>query len=403
MRNPIRGALLACAAACLIPMAAAAQHFPSNEELTELIQARVDEGRGVGIVVGVRDRDGSTRIVSYGTAGPNARLLGERTVFEIGSITKAFTGILLADMVARGEVSLADPVAMYLPDDVTMPSRAGREITLLDLSTQHSALPRLPDNIRPADLSNPYVDYTTQQMYAFLSGHELQRDIGSQYEYSNLGVGLLGHVLARAAGGTYEEVIRERVLEPLGMSSSGITLRGDLRDWIADGHNAQGEVVPLWDMPTLAGAGALRSSMQDMLTFLEANLGEPESQLERSMRASHQVREVISPDMSIGMNWHVRSVGDARIVWHNGGTGGFRTFVGFDPDVGVGAIVLTNSEHGADDIGFHLINSELPLTPAPTPREGRVEIEVDSEILATHAGEHEAASSFSLRSGPMDG
>jgi D-alanyl-D-alanine-carboxypeptidase/D-alanyl-D-alanine-endopeptidase len=108
------------------------------------------------------------------------------------------------------------------------------------------------------------------------------------------------------------------------------------------------------------------------------------------------VREVIDPEMSIGLNWHVRSVGDARIVWHSGGTGGFRTFVGFDPATGVGAVVLTNSEHGADDIGFHLINSELPLTSAPAPREARVEIEVDSEILATYAREYEVAPSSSL-------
>lgn len=365
----MRRSLIVCVLGLLMPATACAQHFPGSDALTELIQSRVDEGRAVGIVLGVLEADGSTRVASYGVAGPDARPLGESSMFEIGSITKVFTGILLADMVARGEVSLSDPVSDFLPDGVTMPSREGRDITLLDLSTQHSGLPRLPDNMSPADASNPYADYTVEQMYTFLSGHELRRDVGSEYEYSNLGVGLLGHVLARAAGSSYEDAVREHILEPLSMRATTITLDGDGREWMAKGHNERGDVVPLWDLPTLAGAGALRSSMTDMLTFLQANVGPTGSQLERSMRVSHEVREDLSAEMSIGLNWHVRHVGDERIVWHNGGTAGFRTFVGFDPDAGVGAVVLTNSGHGADDIGFHLINPEVPLTPAPVAQD----------------------------------
>ena len=200
--------------------AASAQHFPSDEDLAALIQSRVDEGRAIGIVIGVVEADGTTRVVSYGGAGPYARPLGETSVFEIGSITKVFTGILLADMVARGEVSLTDPVAKYLPEGVTMPSRGGREITLLDLSTHYSALPRLPGNFSPSDAANPYADYTVEHMYKFLSGYELTRDIGSEHEYSNLGVGLLGHLLARVSGGSYERLVRERILKPLGMSKT---------------------------------------------------------------------------------------------------------------------------------------------------------------------------------------
>ena len=380
----------------LLPTLAATQAFPTDQELVSILQRRVDEGRAVGIVLGVLEADGSTRIVSYGEAGPNARALGATSVFEIGSITKVFTGILLADMVARGEVSLSDPVAAHLPDGVTMPSRGGREITLLDLSTQHSALPRLPDNMSPADATNPYADYTVEQMYAFLSGHELRRDVGAQYEYSNLGVGLLGHVLARVGGGSYEDVVSERILEPLGMSMTGITLEGEMQDWMANGHNPQGDVVPLWDLPTLAGAGALRSTVGDMLAFLAANIGSPVSQLERSMRASHEIRESAGPQMSIGLNWHVRSVGDEKIVWHNGRTAGFRTFIGFDPDAGVGVVVLTNSGHGADDIGFHLINPGLPLAPAPARPRERVEVEVAEDILETYVGEYEFAPTFSI-------
>ena len=393
MNMRIRSTLVLFALVLLGSTATAAQHFASDEDLTELIRSRVEEGRGVGIVLGVVEADGSTRIVSYGDAGPNARPLGARSVFEIGSITKVFTGTLLADMVARGDVSLSDPVSDYLPDAVIMPSRGGREITLLDLSTHHSALPRLPDNMSPADGSNPYADYSVEQMYAFLSGHELRRDIGSAFEYSNLAVGLLGHVLARVGGGSYEDVVRDRVLGPLGMSMTGVTREGDLRSWMTRGHNQQGTVVPLWDLPTLAGAGALRSDVGDMLTFLAANIGPPQSRLERSMRASHEVKKTIDAQRSIGLNWLVQAVGDEMILWHNGGTGGFRTFIGFDPDKRVGVVVLTNSGHGADDIGLHLINPEIPLTPAPTER---VEIEVGEDILETYVGEYELAPTFSI-------
>src|SRR5690606_25285669 len=157
--------------------------------------------------------------------------------------------------------------------------------------------PRLPGNMSPAVATNPYADYTVEQMYAFLSGYQLTRDVGSQYEYSNLGGGLLGHVLAPAAGTTYDRLVRARILGPLGMGMTGIALEGEMLKWMAVGHNQQRAPVPLWDLPTLAGAGALRSNLVDMLRFLDANLGPPASALERAMRASHVVRASAGPEM----------------------------------------------------------------------------------------------------------
>lgn len=363
-----------------------AAHFPPDSELLKLISSRVDEGRAVGIVLGVVEADGTTRVVAYGDAGPGAAPLSAKSIFEIGSISKVFTGILLADMVARGEVSYADPVAKYLPDDVIVPTRNSREITLLDLATHHSALPRLPDNMSPADESNPYADYSVEQMYEFLSSYELQRDIGSEYEYSNLAVGLLGHVLSRVAGGSYEEVVRERILDPLGMDSTAIVLDEDMQSRMVNGHDMQGNVVPLWDLPTLAGAGALRSDATDMLAFVAANTGSIKTPLEPSMRASHLTHENIGEELDIALNWHIRKVGAERIIWHNGGTAGFRTFIGFDPNTNAGVVVLTNSAHGADDIGFHLINNDIPLAAPPVDRE---EIEVSAELLEQFVGNYE--------------
>ena len=382
---------------------ASAQHFPSDEEIRSIIQSRVDEDRAVGIVVGVMEANGDTRVVTAGDAGPGARPLSANSVFEIGSITKVFTGILLADMASRGLLGLEDPVQTLLPDGVTVPTRDGDVITLTDLSTHHSALPRLPDNLIPSDPTNPYADYTVEQLYEFISRYELPRDIGAQFEYSNLAVGLLGHVLAEANDSDYEALVRERILDPLGMVMSGIALSDDMEEWLAVGHDEAGNPTSNWDIPTLAGAGALRSNMTDMLRFLDANMGPVGNDLEQAMRTSHAQREALPNGGGVGLNWVIRTEGDDTIVWHNGGTGGYRTFMGFDPELGVGAVVLTNSSHGADDIGFHLINRDVALAPAPEPAPERVEVDVDAATLERYVGAYDLTSTFSIEVTVEDG
>lgn len=370
----------------------AAQQFPSDAEVQAMLQDRIDSGGAVGIAVGLLEADGTVRTFVAGSAGEGAAPLTSSTLFEIGSITKVFTGTLLADMVRRGEVRLDDPVQKYLPDGVSMPKRGGSQITLEDLATHRSGLPRLPTNLAPADPSNPYADYTAEMMYDFLSVYELPRDIGSESEYSNLGVGLLGHVLATHLGMTYEEAVRERILEPLGMDMTGIRLTPPMESAMADGHDPGGSVVPLWDVTTLAGAGGLRSSVDDMLRFLGANVGEPGTDLERAMRDAQAVREPMTGPMSIGLNWITRDTGGQRTVWHNGGTAGFRTFAGLDPDAEVAAVVLTNSGIGADDIGFHLLNPALPLAPPPVAGfADRESVDVDRMVLERYVGEYRVA------------
>lgn len=383
----------------------AAQHFPREADVQALLDARVAAGGAVGMAVGLLEADGSVRTFTAGSAGASAEPIGPGTLFEIGSITKVFTGTLLADMVRRGEVAFDDPVAMYLPDGVTMPSRGGRQITLVDLATHRSGLPRLPANMAPADFSNPYVDYTPDMMYDFLSTYSLPRDIGAEAEYSNLGVGLLGHVLASRLRMSYEEAITERVLEPLGMEMTGIALTPEMVRLMADGHDAGGDVVPLWDITTLAGAGGLRSNVDDMLVFLAANVGEPTGDLERAMREAHEPRADMGGGR-IGLNWITQTTGRQRTVWHNGGTAGFRTFAGFDPDAQVGVVVLTNSGIGADDVGFHLLNPEIELSlPTIAGFAQREAVEVDIEILERYVGDYElnpeTTASFDLVDGVL--
>src|SRR5688572_23142555 len=202
----------------------AASPVPTDDEIRRIIAERVDKHRqSIGIVVGVIEPAGR-RIIAYGTrARGDAGPLDGDTVFEIGSITKVFTSLLLADAAQRGELALTDPVAKYLPATVKVPER-GRAITLQDLATHTSGLPRLPTNFQPKDGTNPYADYSVEQMYAFLSGHELAREVGALYDYSNFGAGLLGHALSRRAGLDYEALVRARITNPLGMKSTSIAL-----------------------------------------------------------------------------------------------------------------------------------------------------------------------------------
>ena len=364
------------------PQAAAGRHFPADADVQVMLNYLVEDRETPGIILGMIEADGSTRIVQAGSAGPGTRPLGPRTVFEIGSINKTFTAAVLADMVARGEVALEDPVQKYLPEGVRVPSRNGRQITLLDLTTHRSGLPRLASNMAPADPTNPYADYTVEQLYAFLNSHELRRDIGSEFEYSNLGVGLLGHALGRAAGTSIQTLIQQRILEPLGMRMTSYGRDGAVAGWLAKGHDEEGNVVPYWDLTdAVAGAGGLRSSMEDMLTYLRAQLGPADTDLERAMRQTHQERHRFTPEMAMGLGWSRRTVNGRTLLSHGGGTAGFNTMIGFDPEKQVGFVMLTNTGDFDDDVGADLLLRGQPLAIR--------EVSINRGAVAPYVGEYE--------------
>ena len=168
--------------AVLLPVVAAISlvaqsQFPTDAEVQALARKGVPIGGKAGVVIGLLEPDGSRRVVPAADVPYDGR-----TLFEVGSITKVFTGILLAEMVERGEVRLDDPVQGLLPKDVTVPARNGKRIRLVDLATHSSGLPRMPDNFAPADPQNPYADYTPERLYAFLRGHQLTRQVGERNE-----------------------------------------------------------------------------------------------------------------------------------------------------------------------------------------------------------------------------
>lgn len=383
----LRAALvLSCAVATL----GAQRDVPTRDSLQHVIDARVAAGRSTGLAVGILDGKGGGYDIASGLERPGKKL-DASSVFEIGSITKTFTGILLADMVNRGEVRLDQPVAELLPAGTHVPSRNGRVITLGDLSSQISGLPRLPDNMPQADPMNPYADFTVAQLYDFLARYELPRDPGSKYEYSNLGVGLLGHALAVRAGKSYEALVRERVLQPLGMTHTGVTLDAAMKAHMSEGHDAAGAVVPLWDLPTLAGAGALRSSLDDMMKFLAANISPPDNAVGRAIALSHTPRFTVNTALSLALNWHISSFQGDTLIWHNGGTAGFRTIIAWNPRTHAGAVLLGNSSQDNEDIVRHAL-SGMPLAQIVV----RKEITLPAATLKDYVGVYRLAPQFAL-------
>ena len=346
---------------CGLPSALASDRIPAD--VRDHISQRVKEGDCVGVVVCVVDEHGSCCASEGRRSLSKDDKVDEKSVFEIGSITKAFTGVLLADMALRGEVALDDPVQKYLPDGAKMPKRGDKQITLRDLSTHRSGLPRLPDNIESADPDNPYADYDEKRMLDFLSKHELSRDIGEKYEYSNFGAGLLGYVLARKSGKTYEQLVTERILAPLNMKDTGIALSDGMKARLAMGHS-EGKQVKNWDIDALAGAGALRSTPLDMTSFVEFNLNSKptDTPLSKAFQASYKDPvNTSTPGLSVGLGWHIWNKHGTKIIWHNGGTGGYRSFCGFAPDKKLGVVVLNNSDADLDAVGLHVLEPKWEL------------------------------------------
>jgi D-alanyl-D-alanine-carboxypeptidase/D-alanyl-D-alanine-endopeptidase len=314
--------------------------------------------RHVGVAVGVLRGDHSW-FVGSGTTDlgrPSPPLTD--TIFEIGSVTKVFTATLLAALVEDGVVSLEDPVQEYLPSGVELPTR-GPRITLADLATHTAGLPRLPRGFFVRSLQyrrNPYAWLTVDDLYAGLPETRLRREPGGRPRYSNLGYGLLGHVLAARAGRSYEQLIRERIAGPLGLADTAVSVPEAARSRFAQGHNRRGRPVPHWDLPAVAGAGALRSTVADLLAFLRLQLGDGEPALARAASLTQATR-VRHRGIAIGLGWTRGPLPstDHELLFHNGGTGGFRSFVGIVPATHTAVAILSNSARSVDALGFRIL------------------------------------------------
>jgi CubicO group peptidase (beta-lactamase class C family) len=338
--------------------------------------------RHVGVMVGVLRGD-QTWVMGSGTAGPDRPSApAANTIFEIGSVTKVFTATLLAAMVDEGLVALDDPVQRYLPPEVQLPVR-GRPITLVDLATHTAGLPRLPHGFLLCSVRhrrNPYAWFTVEDLYAGLPTTRLRREPGGRPRYSNLGYGLLGHVLALRAGCGYDQLVQKRICGPLRLADTVVAVAASAGDRFAQGHNRRGRPVPHWDLPALAGAGALRSTVADLLVFLRLQLGEGDPALARAGQLTHAPR-ARHRHVAVGLGWTRWPLlgTDYEVLFHNGGTGGFRSFVGCVPATRTAVVVLSNSARSVDALGFRILERiSGEYVPAPSGPPAPLKAEMSS-------------------------
>jgi CubicO group peptidase (beta-lactamase class C family) len=316
-------------------------------------------------VVGLLNPEGRSFAV-YGRISIGGQEPTADTIFEIGSITKVFTAFLLADMVERGEVALNDPVRKYLPASVVVPSRRGKEILLVDLATHTSGLPR--DSVE-VDLNSglsPYDGYTPGDLYAFLRSYRLGRDPGTQPEYSNVGMGLLGHALELRAGVSYEELLRRRIFEPLGMTSTTITVDGEQRSRRATGYNARRLPVPPWNGGVIAPAGGINSTAADMLKFGAAVIDSQSPLKAVFARMTSVKRPTEESRVQQTLGWNLFRLGANEIIAHSGGTFGFESRLIVDITRKRPVIAWVNGRSGggvSDLVGLALDRARLPLSP----------------------------------------
>ncbi|CAN5852844.1 N/A [soil metagenome] len=348
-----RSLLVALITSLSLAQALADDRAKLSERVERLALPMIKEGHCVGLAIGLIIGD-EEYVYGFGeVARECGQVPNDETIFEIGSITKVYTGLLLADMVVRKEVRLDEPVRDLLPESVAVPKSGERQIRLLDLVTHTSGLPRLPNNMPFGDPENPYADYTVKALEEFLSSHELRRRPGDRLEYSNLGFGLLGHALALRAGVTYEQLVQDRINIPLGMTQTSLTITDEQAARFAQGYNGAGSVIPHWDIPTFAGAGGLRSTVQDQLRFLKANLRPGETPIAEAIRASH-VERFHGEGGRIASGWLFSE--DGRDLWHNGETGGFHSYASFRKDGEIAVVVLSNSaSFTVDRLGVELM------------------------------------------------
>jgi len=390
-------AVLTALAATLLPTAGALAQSPSNAAIEQILVERIDTAeQNVGIAVAVIE-NGVPRFVSYGhPALDNAKAIDEHTVFEIGSVTKLFTNVLLAQEVLAGKIDLDAPIVNYLPEGTVLPERGGKSITAFDLVTHSSGLPSVPPDLGAASPANPYAGYGIDQLYQFLASYQLPRDIGVEFEYSNIGLALVTQAVEQVTGKDYASLLEERIFTPLGMTETALTTTPALKERLASGHDAGRNPVSNWDLEAFAGAGALRSTAADVGKFIAAASGAVPSPLDPAFAIMlERTRPSDASGGKVGLGWFTLPHPKGEIAWHNGRTGGYNAFAGYDRTSRKGVVVLSNmaSTVGIEDIGFHILAENLPLTAMPKLRKV---VEIDPALLERYVGKYALTPAFVL-------
>jgi D-alanyl-D-alanine-carboxypeptidase/D-alanyl-D-alanine-endopeptidase len=325
-----------------------------KQAIDNIVKPRLKIGAIIGVIL-----KNQRQVFAYGAKERNgSEAPNSNTVFEIGSNTKTFTAIILADMHLKGDVNLEDNVENYHPaEKVTIPSSDGTKINLTHLATHTSGIPSMPDNLEQhrANPDDPFSTYTVDHMYEFLNTCTLQFPVGSQHQYSNAGMGLLGLTLALANGTSYKELLKQRLLEPLAMNNTTLFLTDGQRQNLATGYDGELNPVSTWTATDcLQGAGFIKSTLNDMFIYLEANMGLLDNPLRQAMDMAHEPRVRAPWGEQCGLGWYTAQFEDGQeIINHNGATGGYYAYIGFNKSLATGVIVLCNNKYdsGSDEIG----------------------------------------------------
>ena len=329
---------------------------PKEAGLVGLLNNGVQYNKARGAIVAIHE-NGETNYYPVGYADDEKKPIDKYTLFEIGSISKTFTTLLMAKAVSEGKINLEDPINKYLPDTLRLADFKGEKITIKSLANATSGLPRMPENFSPRDENNPYIDYTVKELLEFLNTYELKRAPYETYEYSNLGMGLLGYILTIVYEKPYNEILKENILDPLNMNRTSVNYVKKLDDNISVGYNASSpdKLTPTsyweWtDESVLVGAGGIISCADDLMKYLKAQTGLVKFDLEEEMTLTQRpTKDTGEPNMQIGLGWHIKN---GKIIWHGGGTGGFRTFAGIDKASEKIVLILANSDVPISDLGF---------------------------------------------------
>ena len=312
----------------------------------------------VGISIGILN-NGQSTFYGYGeTTKGNGHLPDEHTIFEIGSITKTFTGTLLACAVTDEKLSLNDPVNKYFPDSIPSLEYQGTPVTLVTLSNHTSGLPRMPSNLRSSDEAIAFTNYDNSDLYSFYKSFKLSRKPGEKLEYSNLAVGTLGVILERVYKTTYDSLVVKLICDPLNMSDTRLTIPAGDSLRFAQGYSFDGKAVSAWNLKAFAGAGGIRSTAADMLKYAHANMGDAPSTLNKAIQLTHTITSHVHGN-GIGLGWAVYKTHHRDVFAHNGETGGFQSFLIIDPGTKIAVVVLSNKatddDDAMDDIGVDIM------------------------------------------------
>jgi len=314
--------------------------FTIEKQIEHVAKSYIVFGRTPGVAIGTY-HNGIETDCFFGTKDlSTGQNIDEFTMFEIGSITKIFTTLLFADFVTKNQISLTDTIDDYFPPNIHIPNKDGVHIKFLNLLNHTSGIPREPD--LPDEQA--FASFNETDLANYFDALQLKATPGDSYEYSNLGMGLVGYLMERITGESYNKLLKEKIFVPFGMTYTTCNEADFITDNIAQGYygNAKADFYKWSDI--FASAGVIKSNLHDMMIYLRENIDFSNSSLKDALILTKSRTFMVDEHFYIGLGWHLTIDGNGdEIYWHNGGTKGFSTFIAYNNSTKDGVVVLINS------------------------------------------------------------